>query len=101
MGDLNTQKHYLASSRSIDGTMHALTLPSLESVPSTIIPTMRGVVSVILNDDELDYGQGSEEKTDMTVVIVRRRVLGIYRLGNRLQSIKVCILNHGKTWLLC
>lgn len=81
--------------------MHALTLPSLESVPSTIIPTMRGVVSVILNDDELDYGQGSEEKTDMTVVIVRRRVLGIYRLGNRLQSIKVCILNHCKTWLLC
>lgn len=71
-----------------DGTMHALTLPSLEVVPSTIIPTMRGVVSVILNDDELDYGQGSEEKTDMTVVIVRRRVLGIYRLGNRLQSIK-------------
>lgn len=58
-------------------------------------------MSVILNDDELDYGQGSEEKTDMTVVIVRRRVLGIYRLGNRLQSIKVCILNHGKTWLLC
>lgn len=58
-------------------------------------------MSVILNDDELDYGQGSEEKTDMTVVIVRRRVLGIYRLGSRLQSIKVCILNHGKTWLLC
>ncbi|OXG40487.1 hypothetical protein C360_00255 [Cryptococcus neoformans Bt15] len=71
-----------------DGTMHALTLPSLEAVPSTIIPTMRGVVSVILNDDELDYGPGSEEKTDMTIVIVRRRVLGIYRLGNRLQSIK-------------
>lgn len=51
---------------------------------------MRGVMSIILNDDDLDYEPGPEEKTDMTIVIARRRVLGIYRLGNRLQSIKVC-----------
>lgn len=70
--------------------MHALSLPSLEPIPSNIIPVMRGVMSIILNDDDLDYEPGPEEKADMTIVIARRRVLGIYRLGNRLQSIKVC-----------
>lgn len=57
--------------------------------------TLRGVVSVILDDNELDWGgPGSEDKsTDMTVVVVRRKGLGIYRLGTRLTAIKVHLLN--------
>ncbi|WVN88218.1 uncharacterized protein L203_103419 [Cryptococcus depauperatus CBS 7841] len=71
-----------------DGTLHALHLPNLEPVHSSTFPLMRNVVSVILNDDELDWNPGTEEKTDTTVVLVRRKVLSIYKLGARLQSIK-------------
>lgn len=69
-----------------EGTLHPLSLPSLEPVPSTVIQPLRGVVSVILDDDELEWGGvGAEEKgAEMTVVVVRRKGLGIYRLGQRL-----------------
>ncbi|TYJ57008.1 hypothetical protein B9479_002287 [Cryptococcus floricola] len=71
-----------------DGTMHTLSLPDLAQIPSNVIPPMRGVISVILNDDELDWRPGSEERTDMTVVTVRRHGLGIYKLGHKFQAIK-------------
>ncbi|WVQ72620.1 hypothetical protein IAR50_002178 [Cryptococcus sp. DSM 104548] len=71
-----------------DGTLHTLSLPDLAQIPSSVIPLMRGVMSVILNDDELDWQPGSEERTDMTVVTVRRHGLGIYKLGHKFQAIK-------------
>lgn len=66
-------------------------LPSLEPLPSTTIQTLRGVVNVVLNDDELDWGgPGSEAKaTDMTVIVVRRKGLGVYRVGARMLPVKV------------
>ncbi|KAL1413618.1 hypothetical protein Q8F55_001393 [Vanrija albida] len=70
-----------------EGTLHPLSLPSLEPIPSTVIPVIRGVVTVSLNDDELDLGDG-ESITDMTVVVVRRKGLGVYRLGTRMTLVK-------------
>ncbi|WRT66239.1 uncharacterized protein IL334_003192 [Kwoniella shivajii] len=73
-----------------DGTLHTLALPNLEPLPSSHVPPLRGVVSVILNDEELDWGgPGSEDPNyQMTVVVVRRKGLGVYKLGNRMNSIK-------------
>jgi hypothetical protein len=74
-----------------DGTLHFLSLPNLEPVPSTLISPLRGVVSIILNDDELEWGgPGSEDKTaEMAVVVVRRKGLGVYKLGTRMVAVKV------------
>ena len=74
-----------------EGTMHPLNLPFLENLPSTVIAPLRGVVSVILDDDELEWhGEGAEQnRTEMTMVIVRRRGLGIYRVGGRMTPQKV------------
>jgi len=74
-----------------DGTLHPLNLPSLKPVPSTVMTPLRGVISVILNDDELDWNRpGSEDKSgEMTIVVVRRKGMGIYRLGSRLTATKV------------
>jgi hypothetical protein len=71
--------------------MHALTLPHLEPVPSTIIPPSRGIISVILDDEEMEWGgPGTEDRNaEVTVVLVRRRGLGIYKLGSRMQAVKV------------
>lgn len=67
-------------------------LPSLEPLPSTTIQTLRGVVNVVLNDDELEWaGPSHEDKTtDMTVVVIRRKGLGIYKVGSRMVLVKVC-----------
>jgi hypothetical protein len=69
-------------------------LPSLDPLPSTTIQTLRGVINVVLDDMELDWGgPGSEDKsTDMTVVVVRRKGLGIYRVGARMVPVKVSTL---------
>lgn len=66
-------------------------LPSLEPLPSTTIQTLRGVVNVVLNDDELEWaGPSHEDKTtDMTMVVVRRKGLGIYKVGSRMVLMKV------------
>ena len=74
-----------------DGTLHPLTLPGLETLPSTVMQPLRGIVSVVLDDEELEWGgPGSEDKTaEMTLVVVRRKGLGIYRLGTRLVAQKV------------
>jgi hypothetical protein len=71
--------------------MHALALPSLEGIPSTTIPPLRGVSSIILDDNEMEWaGPGGEERNaEVIVVVVRRRGLGIYRLGERMQPVKV------------
>ncbi|WWC70320.1 uncharacterized protein I206_104270 [Kwoniella pini CBS 10737] len=73
-----------------DGTLHALALPNLEALPSSHVPPLRGVVSVILDDEELEWGgPGSEDpNAQMTVVVVRRKGLGVYKLGNRMNSVK-------------
>ena len=69
-----------------EGTLHTLALPNLETLPSTVVQPLRGVVTVVLDDEELEWG-GSEE---MTVVVVKRKGLSIYRLGARLVAQKVC-----------
>lgn len=76
-----------------EGTLHPLALPNLETLPSTVIQPLRGVVSVVLDDEELEWGgPGSEDKNaEMTMVVVRRKGLGIYRLGQRLIAQKVCV----------
>lgn len=72
-----------------DGMLHPLSLPGLETIPSNSLPTIRGVVSVALNDDELDLaGKDGESVTDMTVVIVRRKGIALYRLGSRMTMVK-------------
>lgn len=52
---------------------------------------MRGVISIILDDDEMDWaGPGTEDRNvEVTVVLVRRRGLAMYRLGTRMQAVKV------------
>lgn len=76
-------------------------LPSLEPLPSTTIQTLRGVVNVVLIDEELEWGgPGAETKaTDMTAVIVRRKGLGIYKVGSRMTLVKVCPVPLSTTWL--
>ncbi|WVQ99304.1 hypothetical protein IAU59_006436 [Kwoniella sp. CBS 9459] len=73
-----------------DGTLHALSLSNLEPIPSSHVPPLRGVLSVILDDEELDWGgPGSEDlNAQMTVVVVRRKGLGVYKLGNRMSAVK-------------
>lgn len=73
-------------------------LPSLEPLPSTTIQTLRGVVNVVLNDEELEWaGPSHEDKTsDMTAVVVRRKGLGIYKVGARMTLIKVRQFTHGR-----
>nr|XP_018263192.1 uncharacterized protein I303_04685 [Kwoniella dejecticola CBS 10117]OBR85350.1 hypothetical protein I303_04685 [Kwoniella dejecticola CBS 10117] len=73
-----------------DGTLHALALPNLEALPSSHVPPLRGVVSVILDDEELEWGgPGSEDpNAQMTIVVVRRKGLGVYKLGNRMNNVK-------------
>ena len=77
-----------------DGTLHPLSLPGLEALPSNLAAPLRGVVSVGLNDDELDLaGEDGEGVTDMTAIVVRRKGLGMYRVGNRMTSVKVaCVM---------
>lgn len=78
-----------------EGTLHPLSLPGLEPLPSNSIGAVRGVVSVALNDDELDLaGKEGEGVTDMTVVLVKRKGLGIYRLGQRMTMVKVGFVAH-------
>lgn len=52
---------------------------------------MRGVLSVVLNDEEMEWGgPGADDKgAEMLVVVVRRKGLGIYKLGSRMVNIKV------------
>ncbi|WVR07166.1 hypothetical protein IAU60_004207 [Kwoniella sp. DSM 27419] len=73
-----------------DGTLHALALPNLEPLPSSHVPPLRGVVSVMLDDEELEWGgPGAEDPTaQMTVVVVRRKGMGVYKLGHRMNSVK-------------
>ena len=68
-----------------EGTLHPLALPNLDTLPSTVIQPLRGIISVVLNDEELEWGGEGE----MTMVVVRRSGLGIYRVGQRLVPIKV------------
>jgi hypothetical protein len=76
-----------------DGTLHPLTLPNLDPVPSTVMSPLRGVVSIILDDNELDWNPDSDDKSaEMTVIVVRRKGLGIYKLATRLIPQKVCHL---------
>lgn len=70
-----------------EGTLHPLSLPGLEPLPSNSIAAVRGVVSVALNDDELDLAD-KDGVTDMTVVLVKRKGLGLYRLGQRMTMVK-------------
>lgn len=74
-----------------EGTLHPFSLPHLELLPSTIVQPLRGIVSAVLDDEELEWnGPGSEDKgAEMTLVVVRRKGLGIYRLGQRLVPQKV------------
>lgn len=76
-----------------DGTLHPLALPSLDVLPSTVMAPLRGVVSLVLDDEELDWGgPGSEERergAEMTVVVVRRKGMAVYKLGARMQLVKV------------
>lgn len=80
----------------LDGTLHALMLPSLEPLPSTTIQTLRGVVNVVLNDEELEWAGPShaDKTTDMTAVVIRRKGLGIYKVGSRMVLIKVSRLER-------
>lgn len=57
------------------------------------LPSIKGVVSIALNDDELDLGIGDGEgMTDMTVVIMKRKGLLVCRLGASLKTVKVSYL---------
>jgi hypothetical protein len=52
---------------------------------------LRGVTSVVLDDEELGWDGGEEKGGEMTVVVVRRKGLGIYKLGSRMVPFKVSI----------
>ncbi|RSH83741.1 hypothetical protein EHS25_005356 [Saitozyma podzolica] len=71
-----------------DGTLHPLALPNLEVLPSTVIAPLRGVTSVVLDDEELGWDGGEDRGGEMTVVVVRRKGLGIYKLGSRMVPFK-------------
>ena len=75
-------------------------MPNLDTVPPTNTATLRGIINVILDDDQLEWnGPASEEAaTEMTMVVVRRRGLGIYRVGQRMVSTKDIPLPAGPTY---
>jgi hypothetical protein len=54
-----------------------------------VIAPLRGVTSVVLDDEELGWDGGEEKGGEMTVVVVRRKGLGIYKLGSRMVPFKV------------
>ena len=74
-----------------DGTLQTFTLPSFDPVPNSIMSPLRGILSVILDDNELDWnGSGTEEKSvELSVILVRRKGLTIYRFGTRFAAVKV------------
>lgn len=54
-----------------------------------MIAPLRGVTSVVLDDEELGWDGGEDRGGEMTVVVVRRKGLGIYKLGSRMVPFKV------------
>lgn len=86
---VSTPLHITHVAEPSDGTLHPLALPNLEVLPSTVIAPLRGVTSVVLDDEELGWDGGDEKGGEMTVVVVRRKGLGIYKLGSRMVPFKV------------
>jgi hypothetical protein len=69
------------------GTLHPLSLPDLDPILSKDFAPIRGVVSVALNDDELDLGS-EDNMTDMTVVVLKRKAILLCRIGSGFHTIK-------------
>ncbi len=74
-----------------DSTLHFFQLPSLEPVPPGVISPVRGVVAVALDDQEM--GMHAEGEREMSLVVVKRRTVGLYMLGMRLMWLQV-----GRRW---
>jgi hypothetical protein len=74
-----------------EGTLYFYFLPNLEPVPHNVIQPLRGVVTVALDDQEValqasEFGNGSIE---MSVVVVKKRTVALYRLGTRMVWLQV------------
>lgn len=81
-----------------DGTLYFLALPTLEPLPHGSVQPIRDVIDVALDDLEIAWRSGDEDNggkgVDITLSIVKRKAISIYRLGNKLSFIQVSILGH-------
>lgn len=76
-----------------DNTLYILALPSLEPLAPTIVPPIRDVTDVVLDDQEIAVRPSDTEAggkgVEITLSIVRRKAIALYRLGSRLSHLQV------------
>jgi len=69
----------------------------LEALPHGSVQPIRDVIDVALDDLEIAWRPGDEENggkgVDITLSIVKRKAISIYRLGHKLSFIQVRTLD--------
>jgi hypothetical protein len=88
-------QHILTPSdrNALDGTLYFLALPTLEPLPHGSAQPIRDVIDVALDDQEIAWRPGDDDHggkgVDITLSIVKRKAISIYRLGNKLSFLHV------------
>jgi hypothetical protein len=71
-----------------ESTLHFLTLPTLDPIPTALIQPIRGVITVAIDEGKNLYAQDGTGE-DVGLCVIKRRGISVYRLGGRLFSVKV------------
>ncbi len=74
-----------------EGVLQFFYLPNLDPVPNNVITPIRGVVTVALDDQEvaLQIVDTSGTGMEMSVCVVKKKTVALYRLGTRMSWIQV------------
>lgn len=80
-----------------DGTLSFFTLPTLDPVPSALINPIRGVVTAVIDDAEMDAD--TDKPAEMGLCVIKRKSIMLFRLGARLMTDKVSVSTL--RWLIC
>lgn len=70
-----------------DGTLNFFTLPTLDPVPSALINPIRGVVTAVIDDAEMDAD--TDKPAEMGLCVIKRKSIMLFRLGARLMTDRV------------
>ncbi|KAL7416423.1 hypothetical protein BDY24DRAFT_233923 [Mrakia frigida] len=71
-----------------ESTLHFLTLPSLDPIPTALIQSIRGVITVALDESHHDLYSAEGSGDEVGICVIKRRGISVYRLGSRLFSVK-------------
>ena len=73
-------------------------MPSLEPLPHGSVQPIRDVIDVALDDQEIAWRQGDDETggkgVEITLSIVKRKTIAIYRLGAKLSFLQVSYIQR-------